>query len=460
MALSYTGGTGLFTHLGKIIGRINSYTSFSSSTLAADQTALFNAFASLWLPTGGIASVYKNFQDGISTDRRTLAGFANARLTDPATVLTQFSAPLSGTAGVASVVPALQRQMVLDGQTVKASMVTVGAVTPLAGNAGNGTAFVTRELDGYNPPVQGAAANPLYTGWQSQMCAPAETMTLECVQDNSSGGLNSGSEIWQWTGGTSYPAMDWRPEGSGSGPTLYSDQGSGNLTFNGNFINWSGSLPVNWAAVGASGISRASAADKFLPDYTAGAVLFSGDGFTSMRLSQAVGNGLSGRRKYSATFAVKATGATSGTVRVGFLDGGSGYLDFPAASLGSTYQYLQVFHNVPSPVPNNYACGVSVVGLNDGASVWVGSASLAPTTYHGGVGVNLVAGSTPWQRGDRLTFTVANDQAGKFQDFFRAWYKAQLPSVYSGASQGTALTLPFLLLASQGAEGISDALVS
>ncbi len=37
---------------------------------------------------------------------------------------------------------------------------------------------------------------------------------------------------------------------------------------------------------------------------------------------------------------------------------------------------------------------------------------LQPTTYHGGAGSAVVAGSVPWQRGDRLTFTAGNDAGG------------------------------------------------
>ena len=55
MALTYTGSSGIFTHVGKLIARINSYGSIASSTLGADLTTLVTAFGTIWLTPEGVA---------------------------------------------------------------------------------------------------------------------------------------------------------------------------------------------------------------------------------------------------------------------------------------------------------------------------------------------------------------------------------------------------------------------
>ena len=40
----------------------------------------------------------------------------------------------------------------------------------------------------------------------------------------------------------------------------------------------------------------------------------------------------------------------------------------------------------------------------------------------------IVAGDKPWVTTDRLRVTISNDDAGKFQQFWRRYYGRQLPS--------------------------------
>ena len=85
--------------------------------------------------------------------------------------------------------------------------------------------------------------------------------------------------------------------------------------------------------------------------------------------------------------------------------------------------------------------------------------AVTPTVYHGGVGVNILPGLVAWQRGDRMTFAVTNDQGGKFQEFFRRRYGAQLPTVKSGVSQGPLLTLLLTMMPWTVTETVADSLV-
>jgi hypothetical protein len=457
MPLTYTGGAGIFTHLGAIIARINSYTTLGSTTLPADLAALLAAFGTTWLPEEGVAAYYDAMETGVTSWRQGLAGFADRRLLDPATVLAQFSAQLDTGAGLDQVLPALVRQMQLDSQTVKACTCTTGPVAALSSNQGNGTAYLTLALDGYNAPVLGALPNVYYNGLASQFCVPSETMTLECIADSAMDGLAAGDEAWQWTGGTAYPDLDWHTEGSGIGPSIHTDNGSANLLTNGGLETWSGGVPTGWT-VAAGTVTQ----DQTFPFGSGSAAALAGGATVS--LQQAVSPALlTSNRRYRFSLALRQVGATGGTVRVGFQLGGvtppSG-MDIPAASLTGNWSLWSKDFSVPQPLPSTYTFEVKVEGLNAGGKVYVDSVAFVPVTYHGGVGVNVVAGSYPFFRGDRLSFPVTNDSAGKFQSFFRRHFLTQLPSIKGPPAQGTALLLPLLLLTSTGAESISDSLVA
>ena len=86
--------------------------------------------------------------------------------------------------------------------------------------------------------------------------------------------------------------------------------------------------------------------------------------------------------------------------------------------------------------------------------------AVVPAVYHGGVALGVAAGSRPWLKGDQLTWAVANDGAGKFQDFFRKHYRAQLPSVASGASMPMLPVSLLLMGQTTVSETIPDSLVA
>lgn len=466
MPLQYTGSSGIFTHLGKIIARANSYGPIAATTLTADLATLVAAFGTTWLPEEGVASFYGGLEDNVTAWRQGLARFADSRLLDPATVLTQFSAPLDVGSGLDQVLAALVRQMILDGQTVRACRCTAGPVTALAANAGNGQAYLDLMLDGWNAPVLGAAPLVWYAGQVGQFCVGSETMTLECIADSAMDGVRPGDEVWSWTGAPAYPDLDWHAEGSGNGPALRTDNGGTNLLVNGDMEVFSGNVPVGWQLIaGTAGLNMF--ADTLPQNVFRGtaAAAFAGDALSNIiTLVQPMPVGLlQGKRRYRVTLAAKQTFANSaGSLRAFFV--GDGYIagdgiDVSLLALTGTYSLLSFTTTIPAPVPANFQLAITVSGLPAGGSVWVDSVSLAPLVYHGGVAASVAAGNLPWLRGDRLTFPVTNDGAGQFQTFFRRHYLTQLPSVQGPPGQGTALTLPFLLLTSSGLETIPEGLV-
>jgi len=441
MAISYTT---IFTQLGKIIGRLNTYPALASTTLAADLSTLVTAFGTTWQPASPIAAAYTSYQAQVTGWVQGLARYADARLLDNATVLSLLASPLPSMTSLAVLLPALAKQMVLDAQTVKASLCTVSAVSAVAGNIGNGNAYPTLILDGVNPPIVGSVSSQTYEGQSSQLCTPSETMTLECVADSYSNGLAVGAELWRWSGSPQQPQLGWQTEGSGQGPSISTDNGGANAVGNGGFAQWFGNVPSRWSL--DSGVAGSS----IVQEGTEAKIV--GNGVTTVQLSQALT--LTPRRRYHVSIQARMSGATTGTVTVGVPGGGA---SVACSALAATNGPIRAHFNTPAPFSGGVT--VSVSGLNAGGSVWISMVAVTPTVYHGGVGVNILPGLVAWQRGDRMTFAVTNDQGGKFQEFFRRRYGAQLPTVKSGVSQGPLLTLLLTMMPWTVTETVADSLV-
>lgn len=420
MALDYDSADGVFTHLGALIARINSYGTLGLTTLPADLQTLLTAFGSspgAWLSQEGIASSYDGLRDAVTGWRTSLARFCDSRLTDPASVLAQLG--LSPSAGLSAVLPALRRAMRDASETVQVCACAATTPSAAAGNVGTGKCWVTAVLDGYNPPTGGADPDVAYLGLASEMACPSEVMTLECSSDVADG-ATEGGESFTWTGGPSYGDLDVRAEGSGPGPTLSVASGYGNLLSNPSLETWSGGTPSSWTTTGvtqdATTAWRGTSSAKIL---------------TNGSLVQAL-SGVTGRRRYHVGFAFKGGAAGGASLLVKLT--GTGYtatetLTVAGGSWPATWTLYGFFCNIPSPAPSDLSLSIAVTG--SALPSWVDSVSLTPAVYHGGVGVALTAGSAAFQRGDRFTFTASNDVAGKFNNFFRKWYRCQLPSAAS-----------------------------
>src|SRR5262249_45982669 len=144
--------TKVFGDLGVLIARINSYGT-EANNLITDFTTLVTQFGTTWLPEEGIASTYETFKGDVVNWRTTLASFADQRLLNFDDVLSPLE--LSQGSTIPDVLAALYTQMRADNQTVAACTCSAGAVTPPANppNHGNGTAFPTLVLDGFNAPL-------------------------------------------------------------------------------------------------------------------------------------------------------------------------------------------------------------------------------------------------------------------------------------------------------------------
>lgn len=130
------------------------------------------------------------------------------------------------------------------------------------------------------------------------------------------------------------------------------------------------------------------------------------------------------------TYANNMTGGTPTITVAAITTGIEGEkIVLPAATLPTAWSLRYFWINLPTVVPSDFTLSVAVTGtLSNGVSICLDSLLFSPVAYHGGIGAVIAAGASQWLKGDRLSFTVANDQGGKFSDFFRRHYLVQLPS--------------------------------
>jgi hypothetical protein len=452
MAIDYTA---LFGDIGKLVSKINSVEALGDTTLPADLLALVTQFGTRWHPAEGIAAEYDRFRDAVTGWRQSLAGYADRRVIDVETVLAELG--LDDGAGPAEAVEALARQMIREAEAVKACACAAAAPAYDSANLGGGRLWLTTILDGYNPPAAGVAAQVRYNGLPSELCV-SETMVFDCVGDSVIDGLAEGSEQFLWTGAAARPPLDVRAEGSGA--ASLSAAGGRTVLVGGGFDSFSADVPVGWTVeAGGDQISEDTSV------YFRGSASMKIEGGAALvRVYQSLASGLvNGRRRYLQALAARASAAAAGaTVRAYMTGTGaavSGAISIDGASLADAWSQHGAFCTLPNPLPSDWRFVVEVEGLPAGVNLWLDDAHLVPAVYHGGVGAAVTPGATPWQRGDRITAAITNDNAGKFQSFSRKWWRAQLPSV-SVAEAWPALLLPLPMMAWSAAETVADSLAN
>lgn len=463
MAINYTQ---VFGDLGKLIARSNSYNSIAGTTLPADLLLLLNQFSNRWLSQEGVAAFYEGLKDNVVGWKQGVASFGSRRLLDHETVGKEMQLPFG--AGIEAVRPALIAQMIRDGQTVEANVCAASAVSAASANKGNGSAWITTTLDGVNAPLAGGLATIHYEGRRTELCVPSETMTLECVADSGTDRLIEGSERFRWYGGPAYPPLDYRTEGSGEGPGVQVSEGSA-LVQGGTLDDWASSLPSGWEALaGTAGTDWAQETTAANVYRGTSSVRFIGGGAATKTLGQTLSpQQFQSKRMYFIGIAVRASAAAAdATFRLRFT--GTGYsgladeqVQLAGASFPTVWTQYGAFISMPTPIPADWRLTFGVEGLPAGVDVYADSVQLKDVQYHGGVGLAVTPGAIPWARGDRLTWTVSNNQAGAFQEHFRRWHRCQLPSEGS-AGFGFLPPLPMTLMIWGAAVGasISDLLVA
>lgn len=447
--------TELFTDCGKIWKFSNTYLTLGRTTLAADaaairttllagiagnKDALVNAIVRFYGTIEGTSGIMSQASAGW---RGALSQVVDQRFMDYDTVLAELGV---NTPDLNSIFWRVIDQMVIDAQTVNASVGSLGSVTAAAGNAGNGTALTSLVLDGVTPPGQGMMAHKRYAGVNSELITP-DTMTLICIADSQAGGggrTQEGAEVFRWYGESEYQPLGWESEGSGEGPTVtaanagqYSIVGNkdfeqtGASTATGLFPGWT----IDSGTPNTHVVIESTTADVYRGNK---AMRFDGDGAqASIQVSQVIPlNRLQARKRYHLSLRYKASATIAAgqfTVQfegTGYTPGATEKIDIAAGSLATTYTLASFFVNMPASIPTDgtFKLVVKWTGTPTAAKkLWIDSLTFVPVTFYNGHAAVVVAGSTPWKFGDRLTYTAGNTE-GVIQQWARQVHGIQLPS--------------------------------
>lgn len=430
-----TANTGVLTKTGKILKYINSSLALATTTLPAELVAITTPYQNMNRAdlVANLFSYYGSLQSQVVSKRQTLASYMDSTYLDPVTVLSQLGVV---DASIQSVMAALILQALIDSKTVNRSTVTIGTSTAQAGNVGNGTVLTTKVLDGITPPLLGAMANIHYAGLNSELSVPSDTLAMTCINAQT-----EGAEQWSWSGNQKVQPWDYLTEGSGQGPTVTTANGA-RIIVDGDFEQWtSTNTPTNWTITGgaagttifreSTNIHRGTYSMKFL-----------GNGATAtIGVNQSIGtNRMKGLRAYSVSCRMKASGTpAAGAILLQFT--GTNYTaastekiaiaaaSFPTAAFTASGSLQSFIIITPAFIPSDWAFKVEIGStLSNAVAVYFDSLAIVELPYHGGMAAIPVAGSTRWQPGDRVTFTLANNQAGVLQEGFRRGYNIQMPS--------------------------------
>ena len=176
-------------------------------------------------------------------------------------------------------------------------------------------------------------------------------------------------------------------------------------------------------------------------------LVFIGNGTATLQISQAIAEtNLEPYRRYCVLAQVGKSGMAAiaaGTLTIQFE--GTGYtptasekIELNAAALAAlggtnidhdSYTIQSFYINMPADIPSDLKLVVKVTGtLTTDARVLIDNMAFGPVTYFAGSHVVLSSGPDKWLVGDKISWTVANNDAGVIQSFFRKAYGLQLPS--------------------------------
>lgn len=466
MAMTYTGANGVFTQLGKILKQSNADLTFGLTTLATQlsdiQTILAagNAGNKNEL-NGAFTALYGNDEGSggyrsqvTSSWRSQIHSLMNNRLLDYDTVVTQLG--LFGR-NLPEVVNRLIDQMVIDSATVDKSTFTLGSVSAVAGNLGDGTLATTKVLDGVTWPGSSMPPHKRYLGLNSELCV-VDSYSVECIAASQSGSVPDGGEIFRWYGSPRYDVLSWETEGAGDGPQIVcANSPRFSIVTNGDWetTGANGALTQfpGWnIELGTSATHVVSEASRTTSTSTSGVYR----GAKSLRFDSTGSPPAGGikitflidtrrlmaRKAYFVGFWQKASASIAdGDLTVqfegtGYSAGASEKVNVAAASLSTTWVYKYFFVNMPAQIPTDGTFKlvikwVPVTNLTSTKSIWFDGLAVRPVDDWFLGHAACIGGSfwnTPWKVGDRLTYAITTSGEKVFQKWFRQNHGVQLPS--------------------------------
>jgi len=438
MAVDYTK---VFTLIGNTVARLNAYFAYLT-TFDTDQTNtenLYSAQSVVRLVDGLDSDVYESLRSDIVGWVSKLISRTDLVLLDSELVTNNFQ--LGTSPGITTILPAIVEDMVLGTKHVKPSVATVGSVTKTtsAYSAYCGNLMVGTLLDGVTPAVEGGISFAANAGFTTQMTPDAETLKFVCTS-SAQDGATVGSETFDVTGiGPASSAYSVAGEHVGSAGTLVvADNNSVTYGTNLDFSAWADSSlpPDGWTdsfgvdPVNQSYVQTIVAAENLgTPGYAIKTV----EAVKTMQIrTELVTESLIERRGYFLSVMVKKlNGAkTNPTVNITITNGDASTIASLNVTATSTilwtHGYLQFI--APQKVVGPVALYVNVSCNTTISAMAIDNIVIAPCTYIAGVGFAIVRGEQDFVAGDKFQINLSNNNAGKFQTFFRKAYKAQLPT--------------------------------
>lgn len=429
--------TNTFAMLGELIQSTNVFLGwYSSIDTRQSETIGDYVTASQYDLVADLPAKHEGFKSNVFSMVNTLVGMANSVLVDRDLVIVNL--PLGGSSDVNSVLTAMHAQMLTDSKSVTANTVTVGSVTATTVNGTAGTALVDKVLDGFNAPGNGMMKIPTYNGLTSEL-SYADTVTLKCISDSESGNVSEGAEVFQWIGSAPHNSQfGWLSTGSG---TRGSITVANSYTYFANleFESFTSNAPASWTIAAGTAGTHIFAESSSVKRGTYALKLLGDGAQANITLTQTPVSGqtLYPKRRYAITAWVKGTSSTSaGQLDIYFT--GTGYtassgekitMDATALSAATSYTLKSAYINLPAEIPDDFTLNIKVSGtLTSGKSVYIDGMTFSPVVYENGVNVVIVAGATKFLAGDTLVFTLANNDNGVLQTWFRKAYGVQLVS--------------------------------
>ena len=433
MGLSSGQYTNLFEVIGEYVQRVNDFVAIITA-LETDRSQIQAEMEANSVPLNHYrdnTDTFEGFKNAVVGWIGNLTSKVTQLLNDDDFVLDNFVT----TSGWEGIILELVRDMQATTQHIDINAVTIGSVSASVTNANSATVLTGAYLDGFNVPVSGGMSNVYLAGVLSELAPTADTMNITATDDSTETSITEGNETFVWGGGDGEDGYTAGDVGTGQGPTMRpltnhsSDYGLSNLDFE----TWTDTTtPGTWTD---SDHPPTRNTDEYKGTYALGLV---GTGSATFDLTQAVTTARLDRyRRYCFACYVKGqAGIGAGVLTIKFT--GTGYtasssekIEMNAAALAAqtSYGIEYFFINMPAEIPTDLKLSITLTpALTNAKIVLIDHMQFGPVDYHGGVHASIVDGSGQTTKNDRYTFTVANNDNGVFQTFFRKGMKIQLPS--------------------------------
>lgn len=426
MAIDYTK---LFTLIGKYVDKINDYYA-QIATYASDQSAIETTLASEGVVrfADGLEDMFTGFKDQISLNISRLIDKVSELLTDEDLIGVNFSFGQSPNLDI--VFPALIKDMMDNAQTIKSNNGTTGLAVYDLANSNSVYLHRSLTLDGVAAPMSGARSTVHYSGVVSQLLPTSETITLTCISDSESDGVAQGSEVFEITG-TGAASDPYSAEGENIGKlgTITPvDNNNTGLIVNGGFDSWTAGEPDSWTNAGAT-----TNYEEGPPIYGSGSSLLTIQDDNELYLTQTISeNSLKRNKAYFVTlWCAKDTDAGGDQTITLEVEVNGSTQSTSITPTSTSFEPVGTTILIPAELTGDVVINVRTPGdVLDSANdpVIIDSVILSEAVFYSGVAMVLTCGGSKVLRGDTITYTLTNNNAGKFQTFFRKAYKVQLPS--------------------------------